>query len=267
VKNFTFDAWDAGRLTINRDFAELFHRHALTTCERIWKFTDTAEAAKALRVERVTLRFTLRQADGSERTFYIKRHRPSSWREYVKPWLNGQRPLLGAKHEWLALLAFHRVGLPTMIPVALGKIGERSFLITEGLVGCEKLSSLAANGLADETQRRTLIGRVAKVARTMHAAGLHHQDFYLGHLMWEQAGEPRRMYVIDLGRVQPHRPWFARRWIVKDLAQLNYSAVNVRRTEKLRFLLGYVQRPLAKGDRQLIRGILRKTSRIARHSG
>ncbi len=266
MKNFAFDAWDDGRLTVNADFADLLQQHRLTTCEAIWNFSQQAEPAKALRSDRVTLRFTLSDSDEVSRTFYIKRHGRSAWKEYVKPWLHGQRPLLGAQPEWDALLAFHREGLPTMTPVAVGFLGERSFLITEALEGCEKLSALMPDARVPEAERRRLIGQVADIAREMHAVGLHHQDFYLGHLLKEQE-HPSRMYVIDLGRVQPHGPWFARRWIVKDLSQLNYSAKTARKAERLRFLIRYLGRAPSRHDRALIRSILQKTARIARHSG
>lgn len=268
MKNLAFDTWDHGRLTINSDFADLFSRHQLTSCDAIWNFSLQAETAKALRTDRVTLRFTLQENDETPRVFYIKRHGRSSWKEFIKPWLHGQKPLLGAQHEWDALLAFHRRGLPTMTPVAVGFLGVNSFLITESLEGCEKLSAVIPNGTISETERREVIDQVAAIAREMHASGLHHQDFYLGHLLRKRSPSSTRgnLYVIDLGRVQPHGPWFARRWIVKDLAQLNYSARKVRKTERLRFLVRYLQRMIADEDRGLIRSILRKTARIGRHS-
>lgn len=265
MKSFAFDAWDEGRLRVNAAFSALLQRHGLTTCERIWTFSDGAEAAKALRRDRVTLRFTLIDAEGRGKTFYIKRHGRSSWKEYVKPWLQGQPPLLGAEPEWEALLAFHDCGLPTMTPVAFGRLGERSFLITEGLEGCEKLSALLAGSRLSEEERRRVIGDVAAIARSMHGSRLHHQDFYLGHFLREKTGG--RTYVIDLGRARRHAWWFARRWIVKDLAELNYSAKGVRGTERLRFLRAYLGRSLEARDRRLVRSVLRKTARIARHSG
>ncbi len=269
VKNFAFDAWDDGRLTINADFADLFRQHQLTTCAVIWEFSQRAVPAKALRSDRVTLRFSLTDAAGSERIFYIKRHGRSSWKEYVKPWLQGQKPLLGAQPEWEALLAFHAQNLPTMTPVARGMMAGRSFLITEGLEGCDKLSALFLDAQHPESERRRITVHLADIARQMHTGGLHHQDFYLGHFLQEREPEqkdPPKIYVIDLGRVRPHGPYFARRWIVKDLAELNYSAKSARAAERLRFLRRYLNRPLAAADRPLVRSIVRKTARIARHS-
>lgn len=269
MKNLAFETWDDGRLVINAEFVECFRRRRLTTCEAIWRFSQQAEPAKALRSDRVTLRFSLLETDGTSQTFYIKRHGRSSWKEYVKPWLQGQKPLLGARHEWEALLAFHQHGLPTMTPVACGRMGDKSFLITAALENCDKLSSLFPHTDGDPSVRERLIRQTADIARNMHAARLHHQDFYLGHLLQERRPGPHdetRMYVIDLGRVRPHGPLFARRWIVKDLAQLNFSAKSARKTDRLRFLQRYLNRRLTKADRGLIRSILAKTAKIAWHS-
>jgi hypothetical protein len=73
--------------------------------------------------------------------------------------------------------------------------------------------------------------------------------------------------LIDLQRLgRAH--WFRRRWIVKDLAALNYSARDefTTNTDRLRFLLTYlgVVR-LDSWARRLLRAVMRKTDRIRRH--
>ncbi|HUQ70642.1 MAG TPA: lipopolysaccharide kinase InaA family protein, partial [Planctomycetaceae bacterium] len=136
-------------------------------------------------------------------------------------------------------------------------------LITAALEQCHKLSECEADQPPD--QRRDVVTDVADIARRMHDAGLHHQDFYLGHLM-RPDDDRGRIHVIDLGRAQTHVRWTARRWIVKDLAQLNYSAKTATATERLRFLRAYLGRSLSDADKSLVASILRKTERIARHS-
>ena len=65
---------------------------------------------------------------------------------------------------------------------------------------------------------------MAEIARRFHAAGYNHRDFYTCHfLVKEPAPGQFDVRLIDLQRVQRRR-WFRRRWIVKDLAQLAYSA-------------------------------------------
>lgn len=263
VTSFALETWDAGRLTINGDYAESFRHARLTTFEAIWERTAEAAVAKNLRADRVTLRFELMESDGQPRAFYIKRHQNVPWKDYVKPLLQLSWPSVGARPEWNALLAFHAAGLATMTPVAIGETSQASFLVTAALEACHKLSEREAD--QPPTARRDVVTDVADIARRMHAAGLHHQDFYLGHLMRpDDAMGP--IHVIDLGRVQTHSPWTARRWIVKDLAQLNYSAKSATAAERLRFLRGYLGRRLAATDKPLVASILRKTERIARHS-
>lgn len=265
-------------------FSNLFRRHHWTTFEVIWTHTAEAAIAKNLRTDRITLRFTLDDA-GRERAFYIKRHGRSALKEYIKPLLSFRWPILGARNEWNALLEFHDAGLPTMMPVALGQSGSNSFLITEALENCTKLSELTSptttpaeteprrrvdSAHAVGPDRTSLVKGIARMTRTMHAAGLHHQDYYLGHLLLPNvaaAGEapPDRVYVIDLGRVRKQQP-LAKRWIVKDLAQLNYSAREARPAERIRFLREYLGRKIGTSDRALIASIESKTAAIARHS-
>ena len=300
VSRFELDHWDDGRLVVNHAFANLLRRQHWTTFAVIWSRTAEAAVAKNLRTDRVTLRFTLDDA-GHERTFYIKRHGRSAWKEYIKPLLSLRWPILGARNEWNALLAFHEAGLPTMTPVAVGQHGSNSFLITEALENCTKLSELTRDSDSDPAMReehpqvdahsphdvdsplatdhqtvphpvpnrRVLVERVAQTTQRMHRAGLHHQDYYLGHLLLPNAaatGETLdRIYVIDLGRVRQQRP-LSRRWIVKDLAQLNYSARDASLTERVRFLREYLGRKIGPADKKLIENIAAKTAAIARHS-
>ncbi len=266
MTRFELETLDSGRLIVNAEFAPLLRHHEWSTFATIWSRTEEAAIAKKLRTDRITLRFTLDDR-GRERAFYIKRHIQSSWKEYVKPLLRLTWPILGARNEWNAILDFHSAGLPTMTPVAFGQSGSNSFLITEALENCTKLSELPVvrhDGTSSVPDLRgRLIGEVAKIARTMHQAGLHHQDFYIGHLMMSNS-DPAKIYVIDLGRVQKHAK-LSRRWIVKDLAQLDYSA-KATPQERLRFLREYLCRRLTSDDRRLIASIESKTAAIARHS-
>jgi heptose I phosphotransferase len=281
LSQFELETWDHGRLVVNRVFANLLRRQHWTTFAMIWSRTAEAAIAKKLRTDRITLRFTLDDS-GRERVFYIKRHSRSALKEYIKPLLQFRWPILGARNEWNALLAFHEAGLPTMIPVACGAQGTNSFLITEALEDCTKLSELQSpnvGGNSTESDvltpqtgqfRRSLVKSVAHVTQQMHRAGLHHQDYYLGHLLLPNpvvAGESAadRIYVIDLGRVRKQQP-LSTRWIVKDLAQLNYSARDVRPTDRLRFLRAYLGHKISPSDKKLIARIAVKTANIARHT-
>ena len=266
LTRFELETWDSGKLIVNKAFAGLFRHHDWQTFAAIWSRTADAAIAKKLRTDRITLRFILND-NGVERPFYIKRHGRSYWKEYLKPLLRLTWPILGARNEWNAILDFHEIGLPTMTPVAFGESGTDSFLITESLENCDKLSDVLANSKMVpkiHSAHRQISVNVANLARTMHGAGLHHQDFYLGHLMQSQK-TPETIYIIDLGRVQKQKP-LSQRWIVKDLAQLNFSASAIPLFERLRFLRDYLGRPLTEKDRPLMARIQAKTNAIARHS-
>jgi heptose I phosphotransferase len=266
LTRFELETWDSGRLIVNHKYAELLRRHDWLTFSTIWSRTADAAIAKKLRTDRITLKFTL-EDEGVQRPFYIKRHGRSSLKEYLKPLFRLTWPILGARNEWNAIIDFHRIGIPTMVPVAVGQSGSDSFLITESLENCDKLSNIltdSRDSTVPHLSLRQISVTVANLARTMHNSGLHHQDFYLGHLMQSQT-TPETIYIIDLGRVQKQTP-LSQRWIIKDLAQLNFSASKVPLFERLRFLREYLGRPLTDKDRPLMARIQAKTNAISRHS-
>ena len=269
MKNFALECWDEGRVTVNRAFADSLRAHNLTTFDAIMNYTGGSIAKNVLR-ERTTTRIDLPETSGPKQAFFLKRHGPSPLKEFIKPWLRLTRPILGARNEWNAILAFHEIGIPTMIPVAIGESGRDSFLLTESIEGCRKLSHWVEDNAwtykpGSGRQRNTLLRRIALTARQMHKAGMHHQDFYLTHLMVPADDPERELFVIDLGRVRRHRR-LGKRWIVKDLAQLNFSTPHLSRDDRLRFLETYLARPLCESDQPFVDRIERKTASIARHS-
>jgi len=259
--------WDGGRLLVNRHFASLLQRHQLTSFDSLMYY-DGGEIAKHVIAERPTTRIIL-QGETAPVTLYLKRHAPAKLKEYLKPLIRFRWPRLGARPEWNAIQWFQQLGIPTMTPVAIGERGRESLLVTLAIDDCEKLSEwmkriIRPLDAGQLKQIRSQIRELAGIARRMHAAGLHHQDFYAGHLLLPN--DPLRgIHILDLGRVcQFHH--LARIWIVKDLAQLHYSTDWFTTTDRLRFLNAYLGHPIGATDRTLIREILLKSARIARHS-
>jgi len=270
LRNFEFESLDEGRLIINREWRGLFTANGLATFDSLMQHSGGTVAKNVLR-ERTTTRFELTGADRRVQAFFIKRHGRPPWKEYVKPLLRLTTPILGARNEWNAILRFHEMDIPTMIPVCLGESRGTSFLVTKALEGFQKLSEWMDeqrpeslhNGQAAKV--RDVIQRVAEIAKAMHGAGMHHQDFYLTHLLLPLDESADGIHVIDLGRVRRRRP-LSSRWIIKDLAQLNYSAPMVSRSDRRRFLDIYLGRPAGRGDHRLVKCIKRKSESIARHS-
>jgi heptose I phosphotransferase len=77
-----------------------------------------------------------------------------------------------------------------------------------------------------------------------------------------------RLYVIDLHRVNV-RDKVGKRWMVKDLAALLFSSLEVPVThgQRLAFYKRYMQiNRLSVDDKTLIRLIIKKCNKIARHT-
>jgi heptose I phosphotransferase len=81
---------------------------------------------------------------------------------------------------------------------------------------------------------------------------MNHRDCYICHFHlevppgWERRPpEELRLYVIDLHRARI-RPRAGRRWLVKDVAGLYFSALDagLTRADRLRFIRAYEQQPL-----------------------
>lgn len=272
VPPIAWSLWDGGRMRVNDVFSGLLRRAGLQTFAAVAELPGGEIVRSA--GPRVTARIVL--GEGPERrTFYLKRHAPVRLGERVKPWLRLNSGVFGARPEWEALLKFHAAGLPTITPVACGEEGEHSWLLTESLDSRQDLldwtrklvsRSCDSRGWEGDSQLRRYLYDLAEIARTMHDAGLHHQDFYLNHiLICETAKGVPELRVIDLGRVREQQP-LSQRWILKDLSQLNYSARHLTCRTRLRFLRQYLGRPFNESDRRLIWWLEQKAAQIARHT-
>jgi heptose I phosphotransferase len=265
-----FETWDAGRLQINRQFGDVLKANGLTTFAALFGLAG-GEVVRAID-NRHTTRVVL-PSDGQEQAFYLKRHDPARLLDRIRPLFHLSLPILGARHEWHAILRFHAAGIPTMTPVAFGEFQSKSLVMTCDLGTDLSLLDWLNNpqpagcGASAEHSRlaREMTRRVARIARQMHDRGLHHQDFYLNHLLC--CGDPAGLdiRVIDLGRVRS-RPRLSQRWIIKDLAQLDFSARRLACSHRLRFLRLYLGRPFRPADRWMIRQIVLKSRHIAAHT-
>ncbi|WP_278349530.1 lipopolysaccharide core heptose(I) kinase RfaP [Stutzerimonas kunmingensis] len=201
-------------------------------------------------------RRTLRtEVDGQG--YFVKIHRGIGWGEIAKNLLTAKAPVLGAGQEWRAIQRLHEVGVPTMTAVAYGERGanpasQHSFIITEELAPTVSLEDFTANWLEQPpapSLKRALIAEVARMAGTMHRAGVNHRDFYICHFLLHTdkpvTASDFRLSLIDLHRAQV-RTTTPSRWRNKDLAGLYFSAIEIglTRGDKLRFLREYFQRPL-----------------------
>jgi heptose I phosphotransferase len=223
--------------------------------------------------------------DDHGRTYgaYLKRHwlreHASQWRT----WLGLGQPASEGRREAENAVALARDGIPTLRTIAWGERPpannvRESFVVTEELTGYEQLDFFlrqrfeptAARGLRRDPALDRLLDLVADLARQFHDAGYNHRDLYCCHFF---VAEPQPgqfdLKLIDLQRVQ--RRWmFQRRWVIKDLAQLSYSAPRERisATQRMRMIRRYLRiGKLDDRSKRFIRLVLAKHAQMERRLG
>lgn len=114
-------------------------------------------------------------------------------------------------------------------------------------------------------KRCAFIERLADFARDFHATGKRHGNFDLAHIFLNDDGD---FFVTDLqSAFTPGL--FAGRYLVKDIAQLHYSAPgqHISCTDRLRFFQHYIRRKkLTTKDRIFVKQVKSKAWRMAHSS-
>jgi len=171
----------------------------------------------------------------------------------------------GAEVEWEGAMQLLRRGFSVPLPVCLGI--ERKFLSGRAFTLFQAARGRRLEDLFREGLSLRLVSRLADVAGRFHAQGFSHQDFYLCHFFWDEDDE--RLTIIDLQRLRFSRTP-RRRWVVKDLAELFYSAEQVLSGDDLElfreeFFAVYASHLPWVREKKVLRLIERKKRRIARH--
>ena len=221
---------------------------------------------------RKTLRF-----DHDGRSFFLKLHSGVGWAEIFKNLLQGRLPVLGADNEYRAVQALQRIEVDTMSVAAYACSGRnpatrQSMVVTDDLVGTVSLEDYCENWAESPPPYRTrlqILLKLADSAGRMHRAGINHRDFYICHFHLDEASleDPiPRCHLIDLHRAQLRRAT-PRRWQVKDLAGLYFSAMDcgLTRRDLLRFMSQYTPGGLRQAlgrDRALWQQVERRALRL-----
>lgn len=184
--------------------------------------------------------------------YFAKVHSGIGWGEIWKNLSQLKKPVVGASNEWLAAELLKKVGVETITVLGKGLRGgspatKDSFVLMEGLAERDMVETVLKKEKSVRL-RRLITRKIAESARRMHGAGMNHRDFYLCHFHapvrdWSQwSGEDDFILpVMDLHRAQL-RDRVPRRWLVKDLGALFFSALEcgVSRSEIFLFLKIYL---------------------------
>ncbi|NOY74902.1 MAG: hypothetical protein GXP32_03815 [Kiritimatiellaeota bacterium] len=271
------ETMDGGRLLVNAAYQRYLVANGIKSLVDLWSLDG--ESVKKKLAERGTERVSL-CFDGAQVETYLKRYLPLPFKEYFKG-ITSFRPFFpsGALHEWESIIAFHAAGIPTMEPIAAGRFPDgRSVLLTLGVTNYKRASDLLPELNGDENRKRRseLISVIAELAGKMHSAQFAHQDFYLVHLFVKEGessetSEERKSFQvlpIDLQRIIIG-PRFSRRWRVKDLGQLLYSAFDCADAVDLRLFWRIYAKIAGEGigrDKKLIKAVFRKADSIRKRS-
>ena len=183
------------------------------------------------------------------KSYFAKVHTGVGWIEIFKNFIQFKKPILGARDEWTALNFLKQIPISTMNVVAYGEKGWnpaklKSFVITEELKQTISLEDYCLNWLVAEPSlsiRRSLIREVANFASAIHAHGVCHRDLYLCHFLLHKDGDYfPKLSLIDLHRALLRKK-LPKRWIIKDIAGLYYSAMGIGLSKRdlLRFIRQY----------------------------
>lgn len=266
-------------IIINQNYQDILEKTNLAGFDDLYNY-PFGKTLKRI-PERRVIRFEL-PWQGRRRVFYLKRHETESPDIGALARIGIRRA--GASSgmtEFENLCDFRQHGLATVTPVAAGerRVGMfkyRSFLVTESFepyIALEQLMELHPNRLRGETgshYKRKLIEAVAKTARRMHEAGANHRDFNATHVLVgpEAADGLPKIALFDLQRVDRRR-WQRFRWMVKTLAELNYTLPETlfSKEDRLKLLMDYkgVNR-LSLWSRFQLCWIIKKIERIRRHT-
>ena len=276
---------DDGHVWLSSRLRESLEQAGLAHFDQVMA-TDDGHCMRALR-DRENWRLSLDMAHGTPQCIYLKKHHVRTLTSRLRARLRldpGETP---AQVEARNVGRLMRDGIDTMRLVAYGqKLHEdgrlESFLLTEELAGYKQLDHFLAERFGrrelfltkqrdeDDQALRTLIGQVADTARRFHEAGYNHRDLYCCHFFIRELLPGHfDICLIDLQRVQ-HRRRNRRRWIVKDLAQLAYSAPRdrIKCTQKMAFIRRYLGvKKLRSCDKRLIREVLAKQQLMEQKQG
>lgn len=232
---------------ILEDWRPTFKYNDLNTFQDFWEFeADWFEEPNIRRGGwSGVMRAELKSPDESERVIFLKRQENHVTKTFKHP-IKGKMTF---EVEMKALMQLRAHGIPTLEPLYYAQRtidgDRRALLITQELAGYISLEDLTnkwiENGWAGPAERKRVIQSVAGLMRSMHKHKLQHNCFYPKHILLKFEGDEIDVRIIDLEKVK--RRWFRSTATLRDLYTLNRHLHTWPLTDKVRFLLIYMEIP------------------------
>ncbi len=218
------------------------------------------EVVKSNIKERIILSLTVENKGGFFK-IYLKKYFHSFFSSFF---------LKNAVDEFKTICDFHSENIPTITPVCSGEkkrwfFEEKSFLITESLNDAERLDKILADNTFSKRQLLDIFLKLANLIKKLHGCGFIHKDLYLCHIMMDKKGN---LFIVDLHRVKRFKNP-SLRYLVKDIAALNYSAdeIKIRNYYKVTFIKNYFSREKLNSEmKSFINKVNRKTEKMKKHN-
>lgn len=262
--------------------ADLLARAALGSIDDVFRHADGAALNKpGLSPHRSRRRVEVADGSGRPAVLFVKRYARPPIVEQLRRICEFRAGASTALREAHFIKCLLLLGVPTVRLLAAGQemvgpLERRSYLVTRAIPG-ESLERLANRVLSGGSpppavgRQREIIRQLALIAGRLHRNGLFHRDFYLSHVFLTRNADGQIVLrLIDLARMI-RNPIRRRRWAIKDLAALDYSAPSplVTRADRVRFLYDYLCARGSAAPRSAVRGIVEavrnRVERTSRH--
>ncbi len=202
-------------------------------------------------------------------TFFIKKHER---KKQSGRWGENKKIISAAQTEWKNHLICRKFGILVPTPVAWGYRTNpvQSVMVTLGVKESVSVESLLRDGYfaKHRSMKKVFIRNIAQIASNLHCNNCFHKDFYTGHILVQgTSGDDLSFFLIDLQRVAG-KFILKQRWIVKDLAQMNFTSryADITLKDRIRFMHYYLDiKKLDRYGRRLVKKIDSKTRRIQNH--
>ncbi len=258
---------------IDPGYKTAFVNLGLTSIDAVFSFNAGENLTKAnLASYRRRLQFKI---NSPPTTLFLKRYDNPPTLTQLKNWLTNHAKKSCAFFDFEPAEKLASLGINTSKTVAYGEqwavfFEKRSFIITEKIPNAESLERKlpacfdAPPSAKNLKLRRNFITQLAAFVKKFHETNYRHRDLYFSHIFHDSTG---KFYLIDLARA--FKPIvFVERFLIKDIAQLHYSAPRQRfsNTDRLRFYLAITgQNKLTGKDKLFIGKVINKAEQMARH--
>lgn len=202
-------------------------------------------------------------------TVYLKKYTDTPYIKQLKNWIEHKAVKTTAEFDIRWCKTLSNAGINTADIIAWGYeknflFDKMSFSIVKEIENADSLEKKLPY-FRSFKHKKDFISKLADFAGKFHDTGLRHRDFYLCHIFYSES--TGTFTLIDLQRI--FKPViFSKRFQIKDIAQLYYSAPkeHFSKTDRLRFYMRYKNiTRLSSADKKFIALVNDRAKKMYQH--